>query len=310
MKNSFNDSKINIGVLNESVQQNPKLIVDYAERNYDKQLQLVADKIIENEKVSILLLAGPSASSKTTTAYKLKDTLQNKGLNAVVISLDDFYIDRDCLPILEDGSIDYETIDTLDLNKLSQCFGELFEKNVSEFPLFEFSTGRRALETRTVSIDDHSLIIIEGLHALNPRIINGYDKANFMKLYISPNSDYVMNDELVLSARDVRLVRRMIRDHFHRASSLPKTLEMWEKVIEAEVECIFPFKNEADYMIDSTIIYEPNIYVNYLIKLIEETEIPSTYQTEISRVKRAIMPFYSLNMDYVPSNTVLREFLD
>lgn len=310
MTNSLNDSKINIFLLNEKINRSAKTLVCSAEEHYYNQLRFVAEQLLKNKKASILLVAGPSASSKTTTAYKLKNTLEENGLHAVVISLDDFYVDRDKLPILEDGSVDYETIDTLDLEKLYACFGELFEKKTSEFPLFEFSTGRRAKETRTVSIDNHSIIIIEGLHALNPRIINGYDKANFMKLYISPNSDYYMNDELVLSCRDIRLIRRLVRDHFHRASKLSKTLEMWQKVIEAEVHCIFPFKQEADFIVDSTIAYEPNIFVNYLPKLIQETKIPKIYQLEVERLKQAITLFEPMSMDLVPEDTVLREFLD
>lgn len=311
MKKNPLNNRIDIVSLNKRVHQSPKEIIQLSESNYFMQLDEIAKKIAQNHTASILLLAGPSASSKTTTSNKLREGLNVHGIHSVVISLDDFYIDRHNLPLLSDGSVDYETIETLDLEKLYECFGELLEKKECDFPLFDFSTGCRSDKTKHVTIDEHSVLIIEGLHALNPRIINGYDKSNFLKVYISPNSDYCIGNEVILSAREVRLIRRIIRDHFHRASPLPNTLSMWVNVIAAEVHSIFPFREQADFIIDSTVIYEPCVYVDYLTELIRDSKnLSGEFAEQISDLKESIEHFASIDISYVPKNTVLREFLD
>ncbi len=310
MKDKFKNNRIDVTTLNECVRNSACELVDFSEKNYYNQLANVAQEILDNEKVSIILLAGPSASTKTTTSYKLKNELSKKDIHSVVVSLDDFYVNRDALPILPDGSIDYETIETLDLKKLNECFGELIKNNQSEFPLFDFATGMRLDETKTITVDEKSVLIIEGLHALNPSIVNGYSKENFMKLYISPNSNYYMGDEIVLSARDIRLVRRIIRDHFHRSSPITKTLDMWVNVIIAEVNSIMPFEEQADFIIDSTIIYEPNIYVNFLLNLIEQEQVEGLYKSQIERLEQSMNKFARLNIEYVPNDTVIKEFLE
>lgn len=310
MDESVKNSRVDIEKLNDWIENDTVELINFAEQNYFDQIRHVAKIVASNQKASILLLAGPSASSKTTTSYKLLEELDRNGIHAVVISLDDFYIDRELLPLLEDGSTDFESIATLDLERLSECFGELLRDKKSQFPLFDFGTGCRTDKTREVAINDNSVLIIEGLHALNPRIIKGYSPENFMKLYICPTSDYYIGDEIILTARDIRLVRRVIRDYFHRSSTIHNTLQMWVNVIIAEVSSIMPFKEQADIVIDSTVIYEPNVYVDYLLELIDSADGGEGFIGEISRIKMAMEKFQSLSISYVPCDTVLREFLE
>lgn len=310
MDESVKNSRVDIEKLNDWIENDTVELINFAEQNYFDQIRHVAKIVASNQKASILLLAGPSASSKTTTSYKLLEELDRNGIHAVVISLDDFYIDRELLPLLEDGSTDFESIATLDLERLSECFGELLRDKKSQFPLFDFGTGCRTDKTREVAINDNSVLIIEGLHALNPLIIKGYSPENFMKLYICPTSDYYIGDEIILTARDIRLVRRVIRDYFHRSSTIHNTLQMWVNVIIAEVSSIMPFKEQADIVIDSTVIYEPNVYVDYLLELIDSADGGEGFIGEISRIKMAMEKFQSLSISYVPCDTVLREFLE
>lgn len=310
MHDKFKDNKINIEILNANIRSTPKEIVSFAEGTYFTQLVETASQIAKAKEKQILLLAGPSASSKTTTANKLREILLRKGINSVVLSLDDFYIDRELLPYLPNGEIDYESIHTLDLEKLKTCFTELIKNGESEFPLFDFHTGKRSNETRLVKMDANTKVIIEGLHALNPMLISDIDSSSFYKLYISPNSDYYADNQIVLPARDVRLVRRVIRDHFHRSSTISNTLKMWVNVITAEVSYILPFKNEADFLIDSTVIYEPNIYAPFFSYLVEKEEIPPIFQPEVSRICHAIKCFDMLDIAFLPKGTVIREFLE
>lgn len=310
MKHSFSKTTLDIESVNEQVVQEPTRLVKASEFNYTRQLDAIADQVVADKKASILLLAGPSASSKTTTAMKLQERLVARNMHAVVISLDDFYVNRADLPILPDGKIDYETIHTLDLGKIEECLGELIEKKECEFPLFDFGTGLRQKETKHVSIGESSILIIEGLHALNPLITKKYDDNYFMKIYISPYSNYYMDGESVLRAREVRLIRRIIRDYFHRSSTLEKTLDMWENVIVAEIDNVLPFREDADYIIDSTIVYEPCIYAKYLIPLIEKSEIAERHIEKVEHIKDVMEHFVSLDISYVPADTVLKEFLD
>lgn len=310
MINKFAGKKVNIGLLNECVKNSAEELVLFSEQNYFNQLKVIADEIVCRKDVSIMLLAGPSASSKTTTSHKLCEALAERDIHAVVISLDDFYVDREDLPLLSNGDTDFESIETLDLEKISKCFKELINNRKSEFPLFDFTTGKRAPMTKMIEVSDNSILIIEGLHALNPLITKGQNDKNFIKLYISPTSDYYIGEEIVLTARDVRLVRRMIRDHFYRASDFNKTLAMWENVIVAEIESIIPFEKYADFIIDSTIIYEPNVYVQYLINLVEDVDESNIWYDKIKGVVKAISHFDILDIGYVPNDTVLREFLD
>ncbi|MEG2814224.1 MAG: nucleoside kinase, partial [Oscillospiraceae bacterium] len=143
----INKTKIDINSLNRRSNASPSELIELAERNYFLQIKRVANFVVKNKKASILLLAGPSASSKTTTAQKLSEELLKNKIKSIVISLDDFYIDRDKLPLLPNGEIDYESIKTLDLEKLSQCFGELINDKKSELPIFDFSTGCRSKKT-------------------------------------------------------------------------------------------------------------------------------------------------------------------
>lgn len=309
-KRKYVHNSIDIVELNNNIAANPKKLVDESERNYREQLDHIADQVMENEDAKILLLAGPSASAKTTTSMKIMERLVSKGEKPIVISLDDFYLDRHNLPRLDDGSIDYETIETLDLKKLDQCLGELIKTGCSDFPVFDFSTGCRATRTNHIEMDKSSIIIMEGLHALNPRITSGYDSKNFVTMYISPHSDYLINGEIALKACDVRMVRRIIRDYFHRSSSLCNTLEMWQNVVLAEVDWIFPFRADADFVIDSTIIYEPCVYVGYLLPLIEKSDVSDDFKERINRIKLALERFVGIDPSLVPHDTVLREFLE
>lgn len=304
---------IDVESLNRRANDNSEELVKLSESNYHQQIKQVGNIVVGMEnRPHFLLLAGPSASSKTTTAYKLRQELTISGLTARVISLDDFYVDRDKLPKLANGATDYESINTLDLDYFNCCMSELLRTHRSEFPVFDFSTGMRSEKVNPVTIDEHTIIILEGLHALNPILTKDTASKEFLKLYISPTSDYYANNHLVLSAREIRLMRRIIRDYFHRASAISRTLEMWVNVVVAEVDSIIPFEKQADFVIDSTIIYEPCVYARILNEIIHESEqdIPDMFSRQVQSLKTAIETFNRLERKYVPCDSILHEFLD
>lgn len=308
---NYNNNAIDILSLNHRVSTAPAELVELSERNYHQQLKHVVKILAQMDKMPhFLLLAGPSASSKTTTAHKISSELAKISISSRVISLDDFYVDRKNLPLLPNGDVDYETINTLDLKLLSTCLNELINTKKSNFPIFDFNIGARSHRINPVTINDETILILEGLHALNPIITEGFTKSEFVKLYISPTSDYFYGNDLILAAREIRLMRRIIRDHFHRSSPIGRTMEMWTNVVIAEVDTIIPFAPQANFIIDSTIIYEPCVYKEYLIKIIgDANNVNNIYKKQVLMLKKAVEHISLLHNSFIPIDTVLHEFI-
>lgn len=297
--------------LNGLVLERPEALVALSERIYNNQIRKAADAIAQKRGVcSILLLSGPSGSTKTTTAAKLSEKLSRRGVHSVVISLDNFFLNQKQVPLLPNGKPDYESLNTMDLTKLSECIEELFVRHESEFPIFDFVSQSRSEQTQHIRVNEESIVIMEGIHALNPIISQGHDPSGFLKLFISPNSDYFVDDQKILTARDIRLVRRIVRDYFHRGTSVDKTMDMWVGVVKGEIANILPYKTEADLIIDSTILYEPNIYETYLGRILAKSEIRDIYQPKIHKLTSALAHFLPLDEKYIPAETVLHEFLE
>ena len=188
-----NNDRVSIAWLNGMVLKEPKRLVSLSERVYRNQIEKAAEMIVqESRRISILLISGPSASSKTTTAGKLAARIREKGVGAVVISLDNFFLNRQDLPLLPNGSKDFESIHTIDMPTLDRCFCELLETNESDFPIFDFVIGKRSVKTQHIRISDDTILIIEGIHALNPRIVLGHDPSRFkMCIRDSGGSDWI-----------------------------------------------------------------------------------------------------------------------
>lgn len=303
--------------LNEQIQQSPQELVLLSEELYQNQVDRTADSIAREHQIalpseggcSILLVSGPSASTKTTTAGKLSEQLEKRGIRSVVLSLDNFFIDRRKLPKLPNGDTDFESVATLDLPTLHRCFRELLQHRVSDVPIYDFVSGSRSAAVQHIELLDNTVVIVEGIHALNPAVISGHQRESFRKIFISPNSDYYVGETRILKARDVRLVRRIVRDFFHRGNTVENTMWMWENVVASERVNILPFKAEADYIIDSTILYEPNIYVHWMDYILDQSIIGETYLPKVAELTEALSCFRELPSRFVPADTVLHEFL-
>lgn len=309
MYNGATHRRIDIEHINSLVKSDYTALVAEAEEHYSAQLEEAARVVLQNRHASILLASGPSASTKTTTSNKLAARLGKDGIHCVVISLDDFFVDRAALPLLPNGEVDFESVNTLDMETLHRCFKELIQDRVSDLPMFDFKTGKRALESRRIVMNENTLAIIEGIHALNPILTEGREKGSYLKLYVSPHSDYYIGDEMVLSSRNTRFVRRVVRDFFHRGNTVEGTIRMWPNVVKSEVENIIPFRPEADIKVDSTIIYEPCIYVHYLSEFMKNETLAPRDAQRMEDMMAALSRFETLPISAVPSDTVLREFL-
>lgn len=303
--------RFDVTVLNESARRDPEAVVARSEQFYRDQVEAIADDFLGRMGESrVLLLAGPSSSGKTTTSLNLREALHRRGLRTVSVSLDDFFLGREAAPLLEDGSRDLESVELLDAAAMDRCFGALFETGESDFPIFDFSLGRRSDEVRHFTADDRTAVVVEGLHALNPFIAEREFCRKALKVYISIKTEYYVDDERILSTRELRLIRRIIRDHNFRGCEPAETLSMWKNVVRGETEYIRPFRLGADYWVDSFHGYEAMVYRPILLELLDRPELSEgPYGAIVSRLCAAIRYFEGMPLNLVPKDSLLREFL-
>lgn len=301
--------------VNELAEKSISDFVALCEKRYDDQLESVCKKLLGDDKYKIVLLAGPSGSGKTTTARKLSEKITNGGKNAVYISLDDFFLNREDLPRLPNGETDFESVYTLDLDEIHKCFSLILSGKEALVPHFDFVSGKRQNENaKRLVLGEKDIVIVEGLHAINPELTNGieaFDGKGFYKLFVNPDSQIYNEDgSYVLKRRTLRMMRRMIRDYFFRGSSLENTLNMWDGVCREEIKNIIPFKDSADTVIDTTHFYEPCIYHHYLLPIIEKSEIKNEKHAQtLKELAEKLDLFFDAPSDIVPENSMIREFI-
>ena len=288
--------------VNNLAKTDKELLVRMSEEMYSNQInELVEDAL--TKPVKILLVAGPSSSGKTTTSNLITKTLQSKNKKSLTISLDDFFYNREKTPRLPNGKYDFENITAIDLDYFNEFINDLFTTNHAKMPIFDFVEGRRKPELVDVSIDENTYLIIEGLHALNPTLLN-IPRENLYKIYICVQSNFILGDNLEIDYTNLRLMRRFNRDYYTRGRTLEGTLDSWDEVLIGEKLYIDPYKDEADYNIDSTLMYEPLLFANYLKPLLKKSDLP-----KIKEVEKMLENCSILSKDIIPSNSLLNEFI-
>lgn len=286
-----------------------ELIIE-AEANYRAEIYTVAQKIADNDDIKIVALAGPSGSGKTTTAHILCKRLEELGEITTVVSLDDFYLPQEKLPILPDGKRDYESVNTLDKELLKKCFNEIITTGRTYLPRYDFTKGDRVIKDRYVDIRNHGIIIAEGLHALNPVITDLVPRKNIFKAYISVNCSIEDNfGEQLLSSRQIRLARRALRDRVERGTDINKTLSFWNGVVEGERKYLYCFKSTADALIKTLHVYEPCVYRNEFLKLKAEVKEDTVCYDYFMRTAAALEKFTAFDGNLIPENSLIREFI-
>ena len=289
---------------------NPSQFIKNAEKGYLKEVYDAAKRIADNDSIKIVALAGPSASGKTTTAHILCKRLEVIGEKPIVVSLDDFYLPPEKLPALPDGRLDYESVNSLNLELLKKCFNEIVKFGKTVLPKYDF-TVKKSIENHTpIDITDGGILIVEGLHALNPIITDLVPRENIFKTYISVNCSITDSfGEQLLSSRQIRLVRRTLRDRIFRDSSVEKTLSLWNGVVEGERKYLYCYKNTADAQIRTLHHYEPCVYRDEFVKLRSEITKDTVCYEYFMRTVNAIEKFKSLPMSVVPEKSLIREFI-
>ena len=301
-------AEININELNELAKRAPEEMIAAAEADYEKKVRQVADRICENENINLILLAGPSGSGKTTTANLIADAVRARGEEAIVMSLDDFYLDQDdpMYPRLENGERDYERPEALNLDDLHEVLCHIVSGAEFEMPKYDFKVGKR-VSVKKHSPISHGCVIIEGLHSLNPKISDSLPKEKLLKLFVSVSTNINHNGERILSGRKLRFIRRLVRDHIYRGSTVERTLAMWSSVLAAEDIFLYPYKFTADLAFNTFHSFELGV-----MKKFAEELIPSLLAERdpyLGTVLRAVKMAEPIDYHKIPDTSLIREFI-
>ncbi len=303
---------VNTQRINDYAVNEPAQIAHISEERYTQQIRSACRCISDNlSRSHIVLLAGPSASGKTITAHRFRAMLEQEfGINSFVVSLDDFYIDQALLPTLPDGTKDLETVYALDIDCIHHSFDELIRTNHTCLPVFDFLNATRSDKINEITLGANDILIVEGIHALNPIITEGIDRERFFRLFISVQGEYRLNGEVILDHTVIRFIRRCVRDYTHRASTLENTASMWASVRKGEKKYISPYKRYADFIIDSLILYEPCVLLQFLRPLIETMDNTSEHYPRFEKIRDVLGYFAQMSPDCVATDSLLREFID
>lgn len=296
--------------INEAALSSPEAFAAECEARYENIIEKISKSIKDDPGREIVMLAGPSSSGKTTTAKKLSEAFGKRGVKTFVLSLDDFYLDRDKIPFLPDGTRDFETVYALDLDCFCDTVNRLLKGETVKTPVFDFTTGRRSkTEFNEITLGPEDAVIIEGLHALNP-IITDKIEGKLIKIYISVSSRiYDRNGRIILNKRNLRFIRRMVRDYSFRGSTVDNTYKLWKNVTAGEDKYLFPYRGNADVRINTIHLYEPCVLKKQALVLLRDSEISPEYRADAARLCSALEKFEDIDESLVPENSLLREFL-
>lgn len=296
--------------IKEMAMSKPSELRDLSEGRYRAILDSVAQKINETQVSEIIMLAGPSSAGKTTTAKRLKAAIEANGHKSFTISLDDFYKNRVDSPRFSDGSYDFESVEALDLPFLTSTLSTLVTTGEALMPKYDFITGERRAELRKLNVSERDIIIVEGLHALNPVITDNLPQDRLFKIYINVSSRiYDEKNNIVLNKRNMRFVRRIIRDYRYRGSSPENTYRLWDSVCRGEDKYLFPFRDNADVKINTIHLYETCVFKERALPLLRQIKKESQYYKDAGKLIRSLKKFPEMDTALVPRDSLLREFL-
>lgn len=300
--------KYTYGRINSLALEPEKFLAECSQA-YRQRVCDAADSIFADQNKKIVLLAGPSSSGKTTTAKFLSEEINRLGGKAYTVSLDDFYLPR-CVqyPLDENGEPDFECVEALDLELLHSSLRSLAEKGKAVLPVFNFKTGDRINNAKTIELRENDVIIVEGLHALNPVITDTLDESMLFKIYISVSSRVYENDgSVLLSKRDLRFIRRMVRDYQFRSMPVERTFEIWSSVMRGEDRYLFPFESLADVKINSFHPCEPCVFSERAAVLLSEVT-QGEFKEKADLLINKLGLFKNTDYSLLPVDSLLREF--
>ncbi len=287
-------------------------LVKLAEAFHERKFALVADAVAEANRtrgVRTVLISGPSSSGKTTSAKRLSIQLAVLGLQPVMISLDDYFVDREKTPRDERGEYDYEALEAIDLDLFNDHLARLMRGQSVDIPRYDFPTGRRTWHNAPLTLDERSILIIEGIHGLNPRLTPSIPDERKFRIYVSCFTSVAMDNLSRIATTDNRLLRRLVRDARMRGADALATLSRWESVRRGEERHIFPYQENADVMLNSSLFYEISVLRPFAEKILREVPDTVPEYNEARRMLCFLDNFTPIAPDEIPPTSILREFI-
>ncbi len=308
LNNTFGLSTI--GDLNRNILQGKTNdIIQVAEAIHDRKLVELVQDIEKRKNIKMVLIAGPSSSGKTTFAQKLGVQLKLTGYNPITISMDNYFKERKDTPLGEDGKYNFETVDALDIELFNSQMKDLIDGKTVELPEFDFVVGTKKYNGKFLKLEKNDVMIIEGIHALNPILTKFTPDENKYKVYIAPITTLNIDGYTKISSSDSRFLRRMVRDYTTRGHSVDRTFELWGNVKKGEEKYIFPFVDDADFIYNSSLNYEPSVMKTFAQPLLLQVDSSSEFYSEARRLYAYLNNFTPLETGNIPINSIIREFI-
>ena len=300
----------NVGKLNDAVLKNKITnIIQVSEAIHQRELIELVQQIEKKKNVKMILIAGPSSSGKTTFAQKLGIQLKLTGYNPITISMDNYFKERKDTPLDENGKYNFECVEALDIELFNNQMKSLIEGKTVELPEFDFVVGTKKYNGKYLKLNANDILIIEGIHALNPILTEFTPAENKFKVYIEPIATLNIDGYTKVSSTDTRFLRRMVRDYSTRGHSVEKSFDLWSNVKKGEIKYIFPFVNSVDYIYNSSLIYEPSVMKTFAQPLLLQVPKTSKFYAEARRLYAFLNNFLPMETVNIPVDSLIREFI-
>lgn len=283
-------------------------LIRISETKQSNELLQLAEKIYNNKDLKIVLLAGPSSSGKTTTSKKLCMFLRSFGVNPAVISMDDYFVEREETPLNEEGKPDYECLEAVDLKLFDNQIEKILKGEEVVTPTYNFLTGNKEYNNK-IKLGNSDVLVIEGIHALDKRVLTNISKNKIFRIYISALTELNIDNHNYISTTDNRLLRRIIRDNKTRGHGVQRTISTWPDVRSGEEKYIFPYQDNADYTFNSALIYEIGVLKTYAEPLLYAVDPSDSCYEEAKRLINFLGFFLPIPADATPKDSILREFV-
>ena len=299
-----------VGDFNQAIDANHATdIINISEALQEKKIAKIAEEIASRKGVKLVLLAGPSSSGKTTSCKRLSIQLAVNGLKPLQISLDDYFVDREKTPKDASGEYDYESIYALDLDLINEQFNALFRGEEVELPKYDFQSGKSKKSGNRLKMNDNNVLVVEGIHALNPELTAHIPQEQIFRVYASALTTILLDNHNYIPTTDNRLLRRIIRDYKYRGVSAQETIHRWPSVRAGENKWIFPFQENADAMLNTAMLYELAVIKMQAEPLLQQVPENCEEYAEAYRLLKFLKYFKGIPYNNLPPTSLLREFL-
>jgi len=299
-----------IGELNESIKNGfSSQLIQISEALQEKKIASIADEIASRKSVKVVLIAGPSSSGKTTTCKRLSVQLAVNGIKPIGISLDDYFLDREATPRDENGDYDFEHLHALNLQLFNDQLNALFRGEEVELPRYDFQSGKSVMSGKRLKLNGNEVLVIEGIHALNPELTADVPQEQIFRVYASALTTILLDAHNYIPTTDNRLLRRIIRDHKYRGVSAQETIRRWPSVRKGENRWIFPFQENADQMFNTAMLFELAVIKSQAEPLLEQVPENCDEYGEAYRLRKFLSYIKPIPEDQIPPTSLLREFL-